>query len=337
MGRHQRKPYLRSMTTPTNAALHVVLGAGQIGGRLSKLLAAGGHRVRLVSRRPVAVAAGVEHEAGDITDLSRAETLTRGAAVVYDCMNPPYDQWPRSLLPIAKGALHGAARAGARLVALDCLYMYGRPSGPMTEQTPHAPCSKKGELRVRLEALRLSAHRQGDVHVSIGRASDFFGPGLQFSCWSERFFNQLFAGRPGDCLGDPDQLHSYTFADDIARALATLGADPAADGIWHLPTAPALTSRQVTTLLGDAIGRRFEMARLPRWKFAAAAWFSPFMREVREMAYQWEVPFVLDDSKFGARFGQRATPLAESAAVTAKWAVGRLAGRAAAPASTGER
>jgi hypothetical protein len=46
----------------------------------------------------------------------------------------------------------------------------------------------------------------------------------------------------------------------------------------------------------------------------------PFMRELPEMAYQWEVPFVIDDAKFRARFGTAPTPLAEQIATTAAWA-----------------
>ena len=113
--------------------LHVVLGAGQIGSRVASRLVARGVRVRQVHTGRSAVGPGVEAAAGDITDLEFAAAVTAGAAVVYDCMNPPYHRWPALLLPIARGAVHGAARAGARLVALDCLYMYGRPQGPMRE------------------------------------------------------------------------------------------------------------------------------------------------------------------------------------------------------------
>jgi nucleoside-diphosphate-sugar epimerase len=160
----------------------------------------------------------LESLGGDITDLAFAERATRGAAVVYDCMNPPYHRWPELLLPIARGALHGATKAGAKLVALDCLYMYGSPTGPMSEDAPLTPCSKKGALRVDLHELRLGAHRSGDTRVAIGRASDFFGANLQFSAWNDRFFQRIFAGKPGECMGDPDMVHSYTYVEDIARA-----------------------------------------------------------------------------------------------------------------------
>jgi nucleoside-diphosphate-sugar epimerase len=319
---HLCKTHHERMTNPTIAPLHVVLGAGQIGSRLSSLLLERGHRVRVVQRhqRSGSARERLEHVSGDITDLGFAEAATQGASVVYDCMNPPYHLWPQLLLAIGRGGLHGASKAGAKLVALDCLYMYGAPAEPMSEDTPLAPCSEKGELRVQLEKLRLDAFRRGDLPVAIGRASD-----LQYSGWSDRFFQRLFAGRAGECMGDPDLPHSYTFADDIAAALMTLGASPET-GVWHLPTAPAETTRQITHRLGRALGLAADVKRLPRWLLHTIGLFSALMRELTEMAYQWDVPFIIDDSKFVRTFGQRATPFEKSVAITAAWARQRFAG-----------
>ena len=313
--------------THAQPPLHVVLGAGQIGSLVTERLLQRGHRVRIVRRSAQAGAAHprLEHLHGDITDLAFAASAARGATVVYDCMNPPYHLWPAQLLPIARGALHGAARAGARLVALDCLYMYGCPDGPLREDAPLRPCSRKGALRVKLQHLRADAHRRGEVAVTIGRASDFVGPALQFSFWNERFFRRIFAGRPGESMGDPDLPHSYTYAADVARALVTLGEAPAAGGpdcgIWHLPTPLAESSRALARRFGAALGLPgADVRRVPRLLLRAAGLFSPMLREVAEMTYQWEVPFVLDDTRFRTAFGYGATPIEEIVAATAAWA-----------------
>jgi hypothetical protein len=42
------------------------------------------------------------------------------------------------------------------------------------------------------------------------------------------------------------------------------------------------------------------------------------------MAYQWEEPFVVDDARFRARFGELATPLDVAARETVAWARERL-------------
>jgi nucleoside-diphosphate-sugar epimerase len=319
-------------TNRQEPALHVVLGAGQIGTRLAKLLIESGQRVRLVQRsRATNQLPLVDHVSGDIKKLDFAESVTRGAAVVYDCMNPPYHEWPELLLPIARGALHGATRAGAKLVALDCLYMYGKPKGPIHEDSPLAPSSKKGALRVELARERLTAHSRGDVTVTIGRASDFFGEDLPYSCWSERFFQRLYAGKPGECMGDPDMPHSYTYAGDVARALVTLGASDDANGkVWHLPTAPAESTRSLAKRLGRELGLEAKVTRVPKLFLRAAGLFSPFLREVVEMTYQWELPFVIDDSRFRETFGYGATPVEEQVRSTAAWARARFGNAVAA-------
>lgn len=325
--------------TNAHRPLQVVLGSGQIGSRLTRRLLEAGYRVRVITQRPRSSArgtVGLEYVAGDLTDIDFAKRATAGASVVYDCTNPPYTEWPSLLLPLGNGALQGAIYAGAKLVALDCLYMYGAPDGPITETSPLGPCSKKGELRVALSNLRLEALRAGNAQVCIGRASDFIGPDLSYSHWNDRLFQRLCANRPGQWLGNPDTPHSYTFVDDIADALLILGLSDET-GVWHLPTAPAETSRQVAKRLGTALGVSGEIERLPRWLAKGVGLFSPFLREVNEMSYQWDVPFVIDDTKFVTRFGRKATPLDVAVDVTAGWARRKYAASLSRPSLFADR
>jgi nucleoside-diphosphate-sugar epimerase len=304
--------------------LDVVFGTGQIGTRIAQILMKRGDRVRMVARHGTPPA-GAELAAGDARDHAFAAEASRGAAVVYDTMNPLYQHWKQQLLPIAAGALHGAATAGAKLVALDCLYMYGAPAGPMTEETPIAPVSRKGAIRAELGEIRLAALRRGDVQLAIGRASDFFGPALPASWWSERFFTRVLAGKPAECMGDPDMPHSYSYADDVARALVTLGDHPDATGVWHLPTAPAESTRALGARIGRALGISIEFTTMSPLLLRAIGLVAPFMRELPEMAYQWRQPFVLDDTKFRARFGLVPTPIDDQVAATVAWARERFA------------
>ncbi len=305
--------------------LHVVLGAGQVGTLLRERLVARGERVRVVQRSASTPIAGVEQVRGDITNLDFAERATEGAAVVYDCMNPLYHQWKELLVPLATGSLHGATKAGAKLVALDCLYMYGKPKGPMTEDTEMVPCSKKGELRVALHHLRMNAHRSGSTRVAIARASDFIGPDLGASYWSPRFFERVLAGKTGECFGDPEMPHSYTYANDVADALATLGDNSLADGrVWHVPTNAPETTQAIGTRFGKTLGIDVRMARVPKLAVRAAGLFIPMMRELAEMTYQWEVPFVIDDTRFRQAFGASPTPMDVIIERTAEWARSRF-------------
>ncbi len=304
------------------SALHVVFGAGQIGGRIASLALAAGHRVRVVSRNPKAPP-GAETVAADARDRAAAAAAAEGADVVYDCANPLYHHWPRDLVALGAGTLHAAVSARARLVALDCVYMYGRPTGPMNEESPIRPCARKGVLRAELAELRLAALRRGEAEVTIVRGSDFFGPNLPASWWGERFFTRVMSGKPGECLGDPDTPHSYTYADDVAQAMFALAAAPDANGVWHAPTVTAETTRQLIARIGRALDRPATSERMSPLLLKALGLFMPFMRELPEMRYQWECPFVLDDGKIRSKLGLRPTPIERQVEQTVAWARSR--------------
>src|SRR5271165_2650497 len=138
--------------------LHVVFGTGQVGHALAAVLAGRGLTVRVVSRhRPPELAEGIDWRAADATDPDAAGDAAKGAAVVYQCLNAPYTQWPERFPPLQRGVLAAAERGGALLVTLENLYGYGPASG-------------------RSSVIGLPP--VGRVRVAIGRASDFFGPGV---------------------------------------------------------------------------------------------------------------------------------------------------------------
>lgn len=314
-------------TTSASAAapLHVVLGAGQLGPPVAARLAARGLRVRLVRRGAFAAAPppGVTHVAADVLDPAALAAALDGAAVVYHCVNPLYTQWDELLLPLSRAIAAGAARAGARLVVLDNLYMYGHaPGGVMREDTPVAPCSRKGELRARAAAELLEARARGDLRVTIGRASDFYGPGAVLAAvFGDRFWPRALAGRAGEVFGDPDQPHSYSYVPDVADALVTLGTDArATEPLYHLPVAPAEPTRAVFARIAAALGHPVPARAVPTWLLRGAGLVSPLVREVAEMTYQWKAPFILDDRKFRATFGRGATSWDDGIAATVAWA-----------------
>ena len=104
-------------------ALHVIFGTGQIGTRIAQRLVARGHRVRMVSRSAKAPA-GIEAVAGDARDTAFAIEAARGAAVVYDTLNPLYpglEARPRRARPRpARRGDRRTARSSSRSTACTC-------------------------------------------------------------------------------------------------------------------------------------------------------------------------------------------------------------------------
>ncbi|MDH3731339.1 MAG: NAD-dependent epimerase/dehydratase family protein [Acidimicrobiia bacterium] len=301
---------------------HVVFGTGPIGTALADILAGQGHKVVAVNRSGTAgTGDGVEVIAGDATDSAFTSSVAEGAAVVYQCLNPPYTKWPQLFPPLQAGVFDAAAATGAKLVALENLYMYGPTDGaPLTEELPYAATGSKGAVRARMAQDLLDAHRSGILRTAIGRASDYFGPGGLMSAMGERVFYPAVAGKKAQVMGDPDQPHSYSFIPDIAAGLAALGSDDRADGrAWHLPNAPATTTREFITKVFKAAGTAPGVSVMPPLMMNVVGLFNGTVRELKEMMYGYKEPFVVDSSDYESTFGHSATAHEEAIATTVEW------------------
>src|SRR5262249_35014438 len=119
-----------------------------------------------------------------------------------------------------------------------------------------------------------------------------------------------------------DAIHTYHYIPDVAAGLATLGcADADVYGRpWMLPCAAPGTLRGLIERLGRTAKRSIKVAQVPRWIMKAMAILMPLMRELDEMLYQWDEPFVVDDRRFRERFLLTATDAEEAARRTVDWA-----------------
>lgn len=301
---------------------HLVVGAGPVGTATARLLADQGHDVRLVSRRGLGPDhARVSRRSADASDAAALAPHAEGAVAVYNCVNPAYHQWVRDWPPVAAALLETAARAGAVLVTTSNLYGYGPVDRPMTEDLPLATSGTKGRVRAQMWADALAAHEAGRVRVTEARAADYFGPELRETSHLGRFAPRLLAGKGIAVLGNPDLPHSWTYVPDVARTLVTLASDERAWGrAWHVPSAPACTQRELVTRFCEIAGAPTpRVRRVPNLALRAAGVFMPMMRELQEVRYQFERPFVLDSTTFSATFGVDATPLDDALSDTAQW------------------
>ena len=291
-------------------ALHVVVGKGPVGITTAAALVARGHTVRVLSRSGGASTDAVEHrrvEAGDVDGVAAASL---GAAAIYNAVNPAYHRWPRDWPPIAAALLGAAERTGAVLVTMGNLYVYGRPSGPMTPDSPLAAADTKGRIRLAMWEQALAVYRAGRVRVTEARAADFVGP--QVPADHSHLVRQLpsvRAGRRAWVVGDPDVPRSWAYLPDVAETLATLGTDERALGrAWHVPSAPPRSQRQAIGDLAAALGvPAVPVSGIPWPVLSAVGLVVPMMREVVGIRHQFDQPFVVDPSDTTATFGLTAT------------------------------
>jgi len=107
---------------------------------------------------------------------------------------------------------------------------------------------------------------------------------------------------------------------DIAAGLATLGTEErAVGGVWHLPGPETVTTRDVLALIAGEVGHPVTARTMPKLLVRALGLVNPMMRELAEMAYEFEEPFVLDTSKYESTFAGAGTPLAAAITATVDW------------------
>ena len=303
--------------------LHVVFGTGPLGLAVMRELRSHGKPVRMINRSSrVRFEKDLHTEVGgiDAADPEKTREVCEGAAVVYHCIGLPYPRWTE-FPSIAAGIVEGAASAGAKLIYADNLYAYGAADKPMTEDLPLNAATKKGRIRAGIAQSLMSAHNAGRVRVAIGRGSDFFGPfATDAAMMGSRVFGRALAGKSAQAIGDPDRLHTYTFIDDFGRALVTLGEREEALGtVWHVPSAPATTTRSFVEKIYGELGQRTKLRTAPRFAIALLGRFDENVRGLREMLYQFERDFVMDSSRFESIFGMQATPPDEAIRQTLEW------------------
>jgi nucleoside-diphosphate-sugar epimerase len=307
--------------------LHVIFGTGQVGLTLAARLAGLGIGVRSVSRhRPAALPNGVDWQGADATDPEAATEAARGASVLYQCLNAPYTQWPQLFPPLSRNVLIAAERSNALLVTLENIYGYGPTGGkPMTEDLALAATTSKGRTRAAMTEELMAAAEAGRVRIAIGRASDFFGAGVIDSTLGQRVFGNAVASKRADFIGNPDLPHTYSYVPDMAAALATLGTDERAVGqVWHLPGPQTVTTRALLDLVAMQVGHPVGIRSVPKVAVRALGLVNPLMRELAEMSYEFEEPFVLDTSKYESTFATSPTPLETAIADTIAWYRTRL-------------
>ena len=293
-------------------------------------------------------------------------TAAAGAQQIVVAIGFPYEgkvwatAWPRAMTHMVAAC----EATGARMVFVDNLYMYGLQTVPLTEEMPARSFGRKPRARTEATRIWRAASDAGRIRATALRPSDFFGPGVGATQLGDAAFGALARGKAAGLVLPPDLPHDFSYVPDIARAVATLVAAPDSDfgQVWHCPNAPIRTPRDLlklaadaleggryavrigaadigtgaTTVLGqiaaDALGVKLAIQGLPLWALPMLGLFSPQMRELVEMRYQWRRPYRVDSRKFGQRFWSDATPFEVSIPETARSFLPAPSGRAEAPA-----
>ena len=296
---------------------YLIVGAGAIGSVVAEELAQQGHEVRILSRRGT----GPEHTlidriAGDASDGSTVTRNSKGADAIFNCANPLYYRWATDWPPLAHAILAAAEANGSNLVTLNNLYAYGRPSAPMTPHDPLSAHYEKAQVRATMWHDVKRAHDEGRIRATEVRASDFIGP--RSESYLGMLIPRIMADKSCQVIGDVDAVHSWNYTEDVARTLVTCAQDERSWGrAWHAPANPPCSVRQAIDDIARLVGAaNVKIIKVPTMALRALGLFNKNARELPKTLYQFQVPFVIDDSETRSVFGLQPTPWDEALRTT---------------------
>jgi len=286
--------------------MQTILGAGGvIGADLAKELSKYTDKIRLVSRNPGKVNNTDELFPADLSDPSTVDKAIEGSDVVFLVVGFEYNinVWRKTWPALVRSVIDACKKYKAKLVFFDNVYMYDRDYlWHMTEESPIRPTSKKGEVRAQIAQMIMDEVRKRNLTALIARSADFCG--TKNNIMVEVVYKNFMKGKKANWIADVNKKHSLTFTEDAARGTAILGNTPDAfNQVWHLPTIKTpLTGKEWIGLMAKEIQKKPAYMVLPIWMMSALGLFMPFMKELKEMAYQYNRDYFFDSSKFEKRF-----------------------------------
>jgi nucleoside-diphosphate-sugar epimerase len=252
---------------------------------------------------------------GDAMNAADVASAAQGAALIVHGANPPgYRNWRGLAVPMLRNTIAAAKAEGARIIFPGNVYNYAPDAGPrITEDAPQAPVTRKGKIRVEMEALLREASTAG-ARVLIVRAGDYFGPGAPNSALGWLTTRKGGQVKSVYVAGPAEVGHAFAYLPDLGETVGRLidrEAELADFEVFHF--------RGDWLDRGDAMARAIQRVsgnpRLPIKPFPIAliAALSPFVetfRELLEMRYLWCKPIGLAGDKLAAFLGSEPhTPL----------------------------
>ncbi|AYG68239.1 MULTISPECIES: SDR family oxidoreductase [unclassified Rhizobium] len=300
----------------------LILGAtGGIGGAVAEGLAARGWRIRALNRNAAEATRcqpDFDWVQGDAMQADDVLKAAQGADVILHAVNPPgYRNWGKVVLPMLDNTIAAAKAVGARIVLPGTVYNFGPDVFPdVSEDSAQRPKTRKGAIRVEMERRLRAAAEQDGTPVIIVRAGDFFG-GSRANSW----FSQAMVtpGKPISSMTYPGERglgHQWAYLPDVAETMIRLiekGDELPVFAVYHMRGHWDGDGMQIVDAVQRVLGHKVKVKAFPWWIVPLAAPFVPFMRELREMSYLWDVPLQMRNDKLLAVLGEEPhTPIDEA-------------------------
>jgi UDP-glucose 4-epimerase len=147
-----------------------------------------------------------------------------------------------------------------RIVFASTRQIYGVPQYlPVDEKHPLVPVDVNGANKLAGENYHLVYGRAYDMHVSVLRLTNTYGPRMRVKDERQTFLGiwlrQLIEGLPIRVFGDGRQIRDFNFVEDVETALLLAADNPgAAGGIFNLGSSDPVSLSELAQLLVEING-----------------------------------------------------------------------------------
>jgi nucleoside-diphosphate-sugar epimerase len=156
--------------------------------------------------------------------------------------------------------------------------------------------------------------------VAFVKAADFIGPRIHKGIFGIDFLHSVYNGKTVRLFGNIELPHTFTYINDFAAAMINVGTAHDTFGqIWHVPNAPALSPDKWVHLFEVIANKKIKKSVTPKFIIKIAGLFNSFIKELYEMAYQFEYPYLVNHDKYLNRFGNHITYPSEIVKETVAW------------------
>ena len=294
----------------------LVLGAnGGVGKVVAQAFLQADWRVLGLVRAGKTAGDGVIPIHANLFDAKAVAAAAGKVDIVFNGLNLPYPVWATEALPMYEAAADVVEALGARQIYPGSVYNFGSSMPPvLTPQTPFAPDTLKGRIRVSIEAMLKARAEAGRIRNIIIRAGDFFGSDAPMSWMNALVAKELGKGKIVT-PGKKKTVHAWAFLPDLAATIVRLAEVEGGLGayeVFHFEN-HNVSARALAEAGSLAAGREVKVGRMPRFMFSLIALFDPFMRAALEMLYLWDVPHALEGSRLTEVIGEvPRTPLGQA-------------------------
>ncbi|MCY1026635.1 NAD-dependent epimerase/dehydratase family protein, partial [Mammaliicoccus sciuri] len=210
--------------------MQTILGSnGQIGQEIAKEIYRNYTRdIRLVGRKPKKIHDTDELVAADLMKYEDTLKAVEGSEIVYFAVGLPAnsEMWEERFPVIMENVIKACQETNTKLAFFDNTYMYEKNDNVQVEDSPFVPEGRKSQVRADIAEMLLSAMKDQSINAVIGRAPEFYGPGLTQSFTNSLVFNRVKAGKRALVPVNASVLRTLIWTPDASRALALLGNTP---------------------------------------------------------------------------------------------------------------